>query len=183
MRILKHVGIILLGTLILLGVPLWMTGYLNVLFSGNPDAISSASVILDKPSGEYIVLINNNMRKDDEKISEWETFFTGGDILYIFEDIACTVANSDAGGIELADSFRSKLPENQMKVMQEDATLMLSRADEGLFDIIIMSEEFAEAYKAETAYSDSVTVVKVSVEETEATAETETTEENNTSED
>jgi hypothetical protein len=53
----------------------------------------------------------------------------------------------------------SRLPENQMKIKTEDGTLMLSKAEYGRFDIIIMSEEFASAYGAKTLYDNEKNVI------------------------
>ncbi len=136
------------------------TGKAGSLFSGDLDAVSSASIILDQPSGNYIILINRELHQDEDNLDQWITFFSGGEILYIFEDISCSVANADLSGLELAKSFQSKLPENQMQIITEDATLLMSRADEGLYDIIIMSAEFAETYSAQTAYGDDDEVVE-----------------------
>lgn len=159
-KILKHFGIIAASLVLLLGVPLVCTGKAGSLFSGDLDAVSSASIILDQPSGNYIILINRELHQDEDNLDQWITFFSGGEILYIFEDISCSVANADLSGLELAKSFQSKLPENQMQVITEDATLLMSRADEGLYDIIIMSAEFAETYSAQTAYGDDDEVVE-----------------------
>ena len=112
--------------------------------------MSSASVILDQPSGEYVVLINGGMRKSQETLEAWKSFFGGEEIAYIFEDIACSVAAGDVGALEMARSFQSRLPENQMQIRTEDATLLMSRADHGKFDVLIMSKEFSEAYHGET---------------------------------
>lgn len=159
-KILKHFGIIAASLVLLLGVPLVCTGKAGSLFSGDLDAVSSASIILDQPSGNYIILINRELHQDEDNLDQWITFFSGGEILYIFEDISCSVANADLSGLELAKSFQSKLPENQMQIITEDATLLMSRADEGLYDIIIMSAEFAETYSAQTAYGDDDEVVE-----------------------
>ena len=153
------------SVIILLGVPLLCSGSIHSLFSGNMDAVSSASVILDQPSGNYIIMINKLMHKDADKLNDWITFFSGGDVLYIFEDICAGTAIGDTGGHEMAESFRSRLPENQMKVRSEDATLLLSRADEGLYDIIIMSEEFAKAFGADTAVNDSCVLIELKDDE------------------
>ena len=50
----------------------------------------------------------------------------------------------------MADSFRSRLPENQMRIDEEDGALLLSRADAGLFDILILSREAAELLAADS---------------------------------
>lgn len=145
-----------------LGCPFMLTDFFSqIIYGGGTDAVTSASVSLDKPSGEYVVLINRDMHKDEDKLADWETFFSGGEITYIFEDIACSVAAADTGAVELAQSFQSQLPENQMRVEKTDSTLMLSRADNGKFDIIIMSKEFAQANNARSAYKPSVIVINI----------------------
>ena len=159
MKLLKHIGIIIASVLIVLGIPLWCSGGLHSLFSTDPDSVSSASVILDKPSGQYYIMINKEMRRDEDTLQDWITFFSGGEILYIFEDISCSVATSDAGGIELAESFRSQLPENQMQVKADDGTLIASRADHGLYDIIMMSKEFADMIGILDSRSASMEVI------------------------
>lgn len=159
--ILKHAGIVAGGVFLIIVLPLLCTGNAAALYS-DVDAVTSSTVVLDAPSGSYVVLINRELHTDEDNLAEWVNFFSGGDILYIFEDVSCSVASSDAAGIDMAQSYQSRLPENQMVVKTEDPTLLLSRADAGLFDIIVMSREFAEAYTASTAYSDSVIVIEVS---------------------
>lgn len=160
--VLKHIGIVAAGVFLILVLPLLCTGNASSLFSDSVDATTGASVVLDAPSGEYVVLINRELHTDGDNLAEWIKFFNGEDILYIFEDVSCSVASTDTAGADMADSYRSRLPENQMVIMSEDPVLLLSRADEGLFDIIVMSAEFAEAYNAYTAYSDTVEVIEVS---------------------
>lgn len=164
-NIIKHIGIIAGSTLIILGIPLLLTGRLPSFFSNGPDAVTSASVILDKPSGQYYVLVNKDLHSDAEKLRDWVTFFSGGEILYIFEDISCSVAASDAGGLDMANSFRSRLPENQMQITPEDAALLASRADHGLYDVIILSRECADHYKIPTEASEHNEVIEVFVED------------------
>ena len=154
--ILRHTAVAAAGLILLLGVPFVGTGALRALTAGGADAVSGASVILAQPSGEYVALINAAMHPDRKKLEEWATFFGGGEISYIFEDISCSVPKGDAGALETAKSFQSRLPENQMKIVIEDPTLLLSRADGGNFDILILSREFAEAYHAGTAEKEPV---------------------------
>ena len=74
------------------------------------------------------------------------------------------MAQGDETALELANSYASKLPENQMTVVTENGVFLMSKADEGLFDVIIMSLEYAEINDVSTAYSDSVTVLNVGEE-------------------
>lgn len=144
MKVIRHAGVVIAALLLLAGVPVCRTGYFQNRLSG-VDAVSSATMIIDQPSGAYVVLINRDRHPDAEKLSTWETFFSGEEIGFLFEDISCTVADSDAAGLELAKSFQSRLPENQMSVRLEDITLMLSKAQYGRFDVILMSREIYEA--------------------------------------
>ena len=143
-----HLFLVAGAVFLTVGVPFMMTDYYKGLFSSNEvDAVSSPSVIIDKPSGNYIVLINTRLHKDKSKLDQWISFFSGEETDIIFEDIACTVAEGDAKGLEMAQSFQSKLPENQMKIKEEEAVLVVSRAEEGKFDILLMSKDFAGSYK------------------------------------
>lgn len=145
---LRHAGTVLLALLILLGVPVFRTSYIQKKMSG-VDAVSSASVIIDQPSGAYVVLINRDRHPNTENLATWEAFFRGEEIGFLFEDISCVVADTDAAGLELARSFQSRLPENQMKVRTEDMTLMLSKAQHGIYDVMVFSREFYDACGAE----------------------------------
>lgn len=81
----------------------------------------------------------------------------------IFEDISCMAAANDAGGCEMAKSCRSRLPENQMHLRKIDGTLLLSKAEHGLFDTVILSAEYADLLSAETVYGmENVKVLYVS---------------------
>ena len=143
-----HLLLIAGAIFLTVGVPFMMTDYYKGLLSSNEvDAVSSPSVIIDKPSGNYIVLINTRLHRDKSKLDQWIAFFSGEETDIIFEDIACTVAEGDAKGLEMAQSFQSKLPENQMKIKEEEAILVVSRAEEGKFDILLISKDFADSYK------------------------------------
>lgn len=158
----RHLAIIMCGVAVIIGCPFVFTDFFAQLISGDgADTVTSASVILDKPSGEYVVLINKDIHSDESKLNDWITFFSGGEITYIFEDIACSVPNGDIGALSMAESYQSRLPENQMRIDKEESTLLLSRADAGKFDIIVMSKEFAEANKAESAYAEQVAIINV----------------------
>ncbi len=139
----------------------------GALLGGGLDGVSSASVILDAPSGEYVVLLNAALHEKKGTVQDWTDFFHGESPL-IMEDIRCLAARQDAGGVEMALSYQSRLPENQMKLAVVDGTLMLSRADEGLFDVVVMSKEFAEAFGAESARSAGAALLEISGAEAEA---------------
>ena len=148
--------------LVLLGIPLISTDFFRELISGE-DAVTSASVVVKEPSGEYLVMINDKLHADNADV--WADFFQGSDYSGLFEDVICCVPLADKMALEFAESSASKLPENQMKIRKEDPVFLMSLADEGRFDIIIMSVEFSDMFDSSTAYSDDVTVVTVSGDE------------------
>ena len=161
MNILKHVFIVAVSLFLMLGVPFLTSDYFKAIVEGT-DAVSSASVIIDQPSGDYVVLLNLDKHTDKENLAMWYDFFEGKEIDFIFEDIDCMTAKSDINGTTMAQSYRSRLPENQMKLNTIDGTLMLSRAEHGKFDIIVLSEELADFYTASTVYDrDNVAVLHV----------------------
>ena len=154
MKIFRHVMIIIGVVLLLVGVPLYCCDFFPGS-SGGVDAVSTASVVIEQPSGAYVVWINEDKHTDKDNLKIWKQFFSGEEIDFLFEDISCTVPDGDTTARELAASFASRLPENQMTVKTEDRTLMLSKAVEGRFDIIIMSKEVYEAYNIHKLFDDS----------------------------
>lgn len=130
-------------------------GYVS--FGNSADGVSSATVIasMDDIEGKYVVYINRERHKDT--LDEWIKFFKGEDVGFIMEDIVCTVASSDSEGIETAETYRSRLPENQMTVKPETGVMAVSKAESGVFDIMIMSAFAAKAYGAdETLKNNSI---------------------------
>ena len=154
--------LVLLAALVLAPYRAFIGPLSNLLPRGDGvDAVSSASVILDAPSGNYVVLLNRSRHQKYDTAEEWADFFRG-ESLVIMDDVECMVGDTDAGGFQLADSYRSRLPENQMKLRSENGLMMLSRAEAGGFDVIVMSQEFAEAYTARTVYGqDGVEVIEI----------------------
>lgn len=150
MRICKHIAVITVSLFLLLGIPFLQTDTARRWLGEKTDATSGASTVIDQPSGNYFVMINRDKHRDLEKLDTWIDFFEGKEISWIFEDITCTVARGDASGQLMAQSFQSRLPENQMKIKEEDPTLMLSKAEYGKFDILIVSAEMTELYRAQT---------------------------------
>ena len=163
MRVLRHIFLPLCVVILSIAIPLFFAGFFNGSGS-KEDAITSASVIIDRPSGEYVVWINKDKHTNSENLNTWERFFRGEDIDFLFEDIACVVASTDEAGIDIAKSFESRLPENQMTIRTEDVTLMLSKACDKRYDVIIMSKEVYDAYGADKL-SDKVCAVCVKPEE------------------
>lgn len=158
-NVLKHIVIVVTGVFLIVGLPFLCTDYFRAWASGDVDAITSATVVLDKPSGNYVVFINAAMHTDEDALEDWLTFFSGGDILYIWEDVSCSVASGDTAGIEMAQSLQSQLPENQMTILQENPTLLASRMDNGKYDIVVMSQEFADSYGVEATATDDTHIL------------------------
>ena len=154
----RHMIIILAALFVLAGLPVLSTGYIQNKLSG-VDAVSAATVIIDQPSGAYVVLINKDRHLNADNLETWQTFFKGEEIGILFEDISCTVADMDVSGLDMAQSFQSRLPENQMTLRKEDITLMLSKASCGLFDVIMMSKEVYDAYGAAAITDDERMVI------------------------
>lgn len=148
MKVLRHVLTVTAAVLILYGLPALATGSPQRMISG-ADAVSSATIIIDQPSGAYVVMINRALHPKEENLETWETFFKGEEIDFLFEDISCVVADTDAPGLELARSFQSRLPENQMSIRLEDVTLMMSKARFGRFDVMLLSKEFYDACRSD----------------------------------
>ena len=145
MNAVRHIIIVISAIIIFFFVPVYFTGYIDAKLTG-ADAVSSPTVVMDAPSGAYAVLINTGYHKDADKLHTWETFFNGGEIDYIFEDIDAYFMTGDAFGKELATSFASRLPENQMRIRGEDPILLTSKIYYGRFDIVILSEEACTSY-------------------------------------
>lgn len=162
-KIIGHIAVCTAGIALLAVLPFALAGGFDRL-SGDTDAVSSASVIIEKPSGRYTVLINRDRHRSADDLAAWHEFFSGGDIGIIFDDIECVTLSGDAGALTLAQSFMSRLPENQMKVTSGDVVLTLSKAEHGRFDIMILSDEAAEKYGITGIY-EGRNVDVISVEE------------------
>lgn len=146
MKILAHVGIVAAALLVSLCLP----AYCYLRGDAGADAVSSASLVIpDQPSGEYVVILN---RSRHEALEDWRAFFTEQSVGVIMEDISCMTVAGDAGAIQLARRYRARLAENQMKLTEENGTLAVSKAENGLFDAIILSRETADAFDYSAVY-------------------------------
>ena len=162
MKLFEHAITIALAAAVLLFVPAAAFADFDALSAklSGVDTVSAATAIQDAPSGRYTVLINRDKHQNEKVLGDWVTFFSGKDAPLIMEDIDCMAMVGDVAGIEMAKSLQSRLPENQMKVRVVDGVLALSKAEAGLFDVIVMSDEMARALTADTvAASRSVEVV------------------------
>lgn len=141
LKVLLNILIVAVVTFIILGIPTLI--YYSK--TASYDEKASGSVELpDVPSGEFVVLINNEMHKDTMDL--WVAFFTNDEenIKVIFEDISCYVSSNDSNAIELAKRYQIYLPENQMTIKYENGILLASKAESGILDVMIFSKEFVD---------------------------------------
>ena len=100
-----------------------------------------------------MVLINRALHDQAGTTADWQKFFTFSDnVPLIMEDIIFKVAEGDASGLETAKKYQARLPENQMKIVQEAGAMLVSKAELMRFDVIILSEAAANTYSAQTLY-------------------------------
>ena len=168
MRGLKRIVLPLVIIIVFAVIPSVAAGVPHALFGGaSEDAVSSASVILDAPSGSFAVIINRDVHNDSETLKLWEQFFRGEEVPVIMEDVVCAVPKGDAAGLEFARSLQSRLPENQMKIETEEALMLASKAEYGGFDVIIVSREMADAYSFGRIYDRDFSLVVLTGEDNE----------------
>lgn len=142
MKLLKHAAVIFMALGLCLGLPCAV--YLPAR-AGGADAVSSASLeIPDRPSGAFVVLLNRE--RHPLTAGEWSDFFLEKPVGVIMEDISCLTAEGDAAGLELARRYQARLAEHQMLLREVNGTLLVSKAEQGIFDVIVLSKEAAEAY-------------------------------------
>ncbi len=138
-------------------------GYIN-LNSDSPDSVSSATaqtVSAKDMEGKRVVLINRELHDKSGTTADWQKFFAFSDnVPLIMEDITCKVAEGDSSGLDTAKKYQARLPENQMKIVQEAGTMLVSKAELMRFDVIILSEAAANTYGAQTLYdrNDIITI-------------------------
>ena len=150
MKLLKHTLVIGTGLLVFAGIPaIYYRTPLLAVYGNNVDAVSGASLAVpDQPSGEFMILINRALHTDT--LDEWKAFFNEEPVGVIFEDIRCLTAEGDAGGAQLAERYRIRLPENQMTVKSENGLMAVSKASYGIFDVMVLSKEVGDIYNIKT---------------------------------
>ena len=147
MKALEHIVIVAVALVLCLGLP----AFLYLPGSGGVDAVSGASLEApDQPSGEFVVIVN---RDRHTALREWADFFSEREVGVIMEDISCVTAAGDASGEQLARRYQARLAENQMRLRSENGVLAVSKAEKGLYDVLILSKEAAEAYDYSTVYA------------------------------
>ena len=156
-KALGHAAAVAGACLLLVGQPLY------ACFGGGGglglDGVSQASLALpDQPSGEFLVLVNT--QRHQGTMDQWRSFFLDeDDFEVIFEDVYCMAAAADGPGSQLAERYQAQLPENQMRLTLEDATLLASKAEAGYIDVAVFSREMADALKLTPG--DDVTVIEI----------------------
>ena len=157
MRLVKHLLFVAAALFVCLGAPCLYFMRAGTLF-GATDAVSGASLeVPDQPSGTFLVLLNR--QRHPLTTEEWEAFFSEREVGVIMEDIHCLISKGDEAGKELADRYRARLAENQMEVTAEDGTLVASRAENGIFDVILISTDAAQIYDYSRITDDTDTMV------------------------
>ena len=159
MKIIGHITVVTVGLLLILILPGVYYASHAGLFSGNADAVSGATLAVpDQPSGDFYVFVNRERHAGS--LEDWTNFFEEKPVGVIMEDVSCFSVKGDRSGQELARRYQARLAENQMKLTLEEGLLLVSRAENGLFDILILSKEAAEQYDytAVIARSDTLTL-------------------------
>lgn len=150
----RHLLAALLAAALFIALPAFLFTDAPSLLSGDTDAVTGASMeIPDQPSGTYYVLINKDLH--EQTLDDWTAFFTEQPVGIIWEDLHCFVDLADTAGREMADRYRLRLAENQMEVTPENGTLLVSKAENGLFDVIVLSQEMADLMDYEKAMGRS----------------------------
>ncbi len=147
MKLLVHIAVVTAAVFLCLGLPA-----LAYLPDGDGvDAVSGASLEAPaQPSGEFVVILN---REHHRALDEWEAFFTEREVGVIMEDLRCAIASGDAEGLQLAQRYQARLAENQMSLRSENGVLLVSKAERGLYDVVILSKEAADAYDYSAVYT------------------------------
>lgn len=166
MQVVKHMALRIAALILILGAIfgiLVLNG--NIVLGTQVDAVTKATgeiVSAEDIDGSFIVLINKDQHPNPDVLTEWETFFSGGEVGVIFEDIICYVPSSDPSGLEAAESFQSRLPENQLVIKTVPSTMLVDKAAHGVFDVIVLSEPAAQALGAEKLYEkENIEVIRL----------------------
>ena len=152
-RLAAHIGAVLLALFVTLGLPTLAYIDLSTVFGGSDaDAVTRASMELpEQPSGNFVILLNRE--KHPDSLNDWSDFFLEQPVGVIMEDVSCTIPEGDAGGLELARRYQARLAENQMELREENGLLVVSKAENGIFDVIVLSKEAAEAWNYSGVYA------------------------------
>lgn len=161
MKDMRHIVVSLVALFLLLGLPAMYYGGHGGFSGAGADSVTGASLALpDQSTGDFVVLVDRE--KHPETLEAWTDFFSDRPTDVIMEDLSCLTLRGDPSGAQLAERYQARLAANQMIIRREDPTLVASRADHGLFDVIVLSKEMADAYQFESTLDDSrVAVIPV----------------------
>ena len=112
--------------------------------SGDVDAVTSASLTPEAPSGRYVVLINRSRHPDT--LEQWEAFFREEDYGVLLEDAGCLTIEGDAGGMQLAERYEARLVKDQLQTHADNGVLVASRLEAGAYDLAVFSVEAGELW-------------------------------------
>lgn len=148
----KHIMIVLTALFVLLGLPALY--YASTGAGEAYDSVSGASTEApEQPAGSFLVLMDRT--KHPDTLEAWKDFFSDQPTEVIMEDVACMTVQGDTAGQQLARRYQARLAENQMTVRAENPILVASRAENGLFDVIVLSQEAADTFQFHTVFDDS----------------------------
>jgi hypothetical protein len=154
-------SIILATALVAAGVVVCQADVLALIEPATGRLVSSATQVTDAPSDSFTILINKNLHTDPTIYGRWLDLLSGRDTGLITEDATASVLAGDESGLMMAQSLASRLPARQLTVCEENPVIGISKAREGVFDILVMSDEMAESVRADELYRfDWVGVVR-----------------------
>ena len=108
-----HIFLSLTAAFLLAGVP--MLYVLDMSKGKDIDAVSGASIKLpDKPSGDYIVLLNRSLHEDS--VDDWIKFFRDGELNVIFSKAENGCIDAAIFSKEMADSLKLR-PETNKSIV------------------------------------------------------------------
>lgn len=161
-RMLFRFAVLILIFGVMFGILYWNGA---IRFGTEVDAVTKATgeiVYADDIDGSFTVLINKDMHKDAEALSEWKTFFSGGEVGVIFEDVTCYVASDDPSGLDAAESFQSRLPDNQLVIKTVPSGMLVDKAAHGVFDVIVLSDPIVDTIGADKLFdNDTIEVIRL----------------------
>lgn len=152
-RVLLNVCIVLVVLALLIGVPFTQSALFQQLTADQaaaPDPSAEApDAEASSASGEFLVFINCDFHADEAQLAAWQAFFAGEKGSVPSETASLSVAEGDAAAYAQAQAYQSQLPKDQLAVRQEGPITLLSKAEGGCFDMLLMSREMADVFHGE----------------------------------
>lgn len=129
---------------------------LSELVGTAPDAAASEVVAPDGPS---LIFVDRAQHPDEDDLATLLAFLSGDEGSHVEEGLSCLVAADDAEGLALAVSLADELGEGQMGIRTEDGFLVVSKVGSHRFDVVVMSEAYAERLGAASLVDDPLVEV------------------------